>query len=173
MNINIKPKRLYKIIKDTGKPNKDQIIRCVEMMAWEAEELCSVWGELINISKSEKAEIEDSKEIKSNLFSEETPLYGRLINFYRNISNELGGKTSYDWIEEIYNRVAKVLLHKSDVSESLEEFNEAKLSLSPLFLSSDNNGAEIKNLESSLLALQNEVQALKSLPESLKLVQPN
>ena len=172
MNINIKPKRLYKIIKDSGKPNKEQIIRCVEMMAWEAEELCSVWEELISISKSEKAKIEESREIKSNLFSEETPLYGRLINFYRNISNELGGKKSHDWIEEIYNGVAKVLLHQSDVRKSLEEFNKAKPSQSPLFLSSDNNGAEIKNLGSSLLALQNEVQALKSLPELFKLVQP-
>ena len=173
MNINIEPEKLYKIIRDSGKSNKEAIIRCVEMMAWEAAELCAAWEELIKISTNEKAETKDFKEIKSKLFSEGAPLYGRLINFYRNISNELGGKKSHDWIEEIYNGVAKVLLHQSDVRKSLEEFNKAKPSQSPLFLSSDNNGAEIKNLGSSLLALQNEVQALKSLPELFKLVQLN
>jgi hypothetical protein len=172
MNVNIEPKKIYKIIRDSGKPRKEDIIRCVEMMAWEAEELCATWEKIIKVSlkKGKITQKEKEKLLSSNLFSENTPLYGRLLHFYRNISTELGSKKSYDWIEKIYNRVAKVILYKSDISKSLDNFNKTKLSQFPLYLSSENNGREIQDLESSLQVLQNEVSTLKSLPETLKLV---
>jgi hypothetical protein len=172
MDINIEPKKIYKIIRDSGKPRKDEIIRCVEMMAWEAEELCNTWEKLIKLSikKGKITKKDKEKLLKSNLFGENAPLYGRLLHFYRNISTALGNKKSYDWIEIIYNRVAKVILYQSDINKSLDEFNKTKLSEFPLYLSSKNNGSEIKDFKSSLRVLQNEVSILKSLPEILKLV---
>ena len=175
MDLNIEPKKIYKIIRDSGKPRKDEIIRCIEMMAWEAEELSSTWEELIKLSdrkrkitKSEKMELP-----KSNLFSENTPLYGRLIHFYRNISTELESEKSSDWIEKIYNQIANVIIHKSDINKSLEEFKKTRLSQFPLYLSSQNNGMEINDPASSLKVLQNEVTTLKSLPEILKKIGVN
>jgi hypothetical protein len=170
--LNIKPEKIYKIIRDTGKPKKEEIIRCVEMMALEAEELCKTWENLIKLSRSkgeitkrEKAELQ-----RSNLFGDDNPFYGRLLHFYRNISMALGNNKGVDWIEKIYNNVAKVVLRGHDADKSLDEFNNNIFSLSPLYLSSKNVGKEIKDLESSLQVLQNEVATLKSLPETLRLV---
>jgi len=175
MDLNIEPKKIYKIIKDSGKPKKDEIIRCTEMMAWEAEELSATWEELIKLyDRKRKITNNEMVELpKSNLFSENTPLYGRLLHFYRNISTELGSEKSSDWIEKIYNQIAKVILYKSDINKSLEEFKNTRLSQYPLYLSSQNNGSEIKDLTSSLRVLQNEVKTLKSLPEILKNVRIN
>jgi hypothetical protein len=175
MDLNIEPIKIYKIIRNSGKPRKDEIIRCIEMMAWEAEELSVTWEELIKLSdrkrkitKNEKGELP-----KSNLFSENTPLYGRLLHFYRNISTELGSEKSSDWIEKIYNQIANVILYNSDINKSIEEFKKTRLSRFPLYLSSQNNGSEIKDLASSLKVLQNEVAILESLPEILKKVRVN
>jgi hypothetical protein len=55
-------------------------------------------------------------------------------------------------------------LHQKDIKQSLDGFNKIKLSLNPLYLSTENNGRRIKDLDSSLLTLQNEVATLKSLP---------
>lgn len=175
MDINIELKKIYNIIRDSGKPRKDEIIRCVEMMAWEAEELCTAWGELNKLSLKRRKITKKDKEklLRSNLFSENAPLYGRLLHFYRNISKELGNKKSHDWIEIIYNQVANVILYQSDIKKSLDEFSKTKLSKFPLYLSSKNNGSEIKDFKSSLRILQNEVDILKSLPEKLKLVKIN
>ena len=172
MDINIEPKKIYKIIRDSGKPKKDDIIRCIEMMAWEAEELSTAWEELIKLSlrKGKITKKDKEKLLKSNLFSENAPLYGRLLHFYRNISTALENEKSYEWIENIYNRVAKVILYQSDINESLDKFKKTKLSESPLYLSSKNNSREIKDLGSSLQVLQNEVAALKSLPDMLILI---
>ena len=172
MDINIEPKKIYKIIIDTGKPRKDEIIRCVEMMAWEAEELCTAWKELnkLSLKKGKVTKKDKVKLFKSNLFSENAPLYGRLLHFYRNISKSHKNKKSYDWIEIIYNQVAQVILYQYDINKSLDEFSKTKFSKFPLYLSSKNNGSEIKDYKSSLKVLQNEVDILKSLPENLKLV---
>ena len=134
MDINIEPKKIYKIIRDSGKPRKDEIIRCIEMMAWEADELCIAWKELnkLSLKKSKITKKDKEKLLKSNLFSENAPLYGRLLHFYRSISKTLGNKKSYDWIEIIYNQIAKVILYQSDINKSLDEFTKTKLSKFPL-----------------------------------------
>ena len=172
MDINIEPQKIYKIIRDSGKPRKDEIIRCVETMAWEAEELSTTWEEIIRLSRKKGKITKKDKEklLKSNLFSDNAPLYGRLIHFYRSISKALNNKKSYEWIEKIYDQVANVILYQSDVNKSLDEFNKTKLSEFSLYLNPKNSGKGIKDLDSSLKLLQNEVVALKSLPEKLKLV---
>ena len=172
MDINIDPKKIYKIIRDSGKPRKDEVIRCVEMMAWEAEELCNTWEKLNKVSLEKRKITKKDKEklLKSNLFAENAPLYGRLLHFYRSISKAIRNKKSSDWIEIIYDQVANVILYQRDINKSLDEFNKTKLSKFPLYLNSKNNGSEIKDFKSSLSVLKNEVSILKSLPEMLKLV---
>lgn len=172
MDINIDPKKIYEIIRDSGKPRKDEILRCVEMMAWEAEELSTTWQEIIKLYRKKGKITKQDKEklLKSNLFSDNSPLYGRLIHFYRSISKVHRNKKSYDWIEKIYDRVANVILYQSDINKSLNDFNKIKLSESPLYLNTKNNSKEINDLDNSLRVLQNEVAALKSLPEKLNLV---
>ncbi|MHA1989008.1 MAG: hypothetical protein ACW98D_20500 [Promethearchaeota archaeon] len=171
MGINIDLVKIYEIIRDSGKPKKEDVIRCLSMIAWEAEELCSTWEKIIKLSvkKGKITKKEKDTLLKNNLFSHSAPLYGRIINFYRNMSVALGDKLDFGWIEKIYHLIGQVILHHKDIKESLEKFNKIKWSQSPLYLSTENNGKVIKDVASSLQILQNEVATLKSLPEKMNL----
>ena len=79
-------------------------------------------------------------------------------------------KPNFDWIEKIYNHVAQIILYQKNIKETLDEFAKLKWSSSFLYLSSENNGKVVKDLASSLQILQNEVTALKCLPEMMKRV---
>lgn len=166
MGVSIDISKIYAIIRDTGKPQKADVIRCLNMIALEAEELCNTWGKIITLAtkKGNSTKNEKDQLINTKLFGDSTPFYGRIINFYRNISLALENKLEFDWIETIYNHVTNVILHQKDIKQSLDGFNKIKLSLNPLYLSTENNGRRIKDLDSSLLTLQNEVATLKSLP---------
>ena len=170
MGINIDLAKIYKIIRDSGKTGTDEVIRCLEMIAWESEELCTIWEKIITLSvkKDKIKKSEKNKLLNTNLFSDSSPLYGRLINFYRNISAALVGKPDFDWVEKIYNHVAQIILYQKDIKEILDDFNKIKWSPSPLYLSSENNSKVIKDLATSLQTLQNEVVTLKTLPELMK-----
>ena len=50
MGINIDLAKIYKIIRDSGKTGTDDVIRCLEMIAWESEELCTTWEKIIKLS---------------------------------------------------------------------------------------------------------------------------
>ncbi len=168
MELNIKPEKIYKIIRESGKPRKDEVLRCVEMMSWEAEELSAAWKEIIRLSNKKGKISEKEKNLKTKLFSDNAPLYGRLLHFYKNMAKAKSNKQSLYWLENIYNRVAEVILHKSDIKKSVEDLSKIKTIQSPLYLNAENNGMEIDDLNTSLQILQKETAALKALPELFK-----
>ncbi len=166
MSTNIDPLKIYKIIRDSGKNEKGDVIRCLESVAGEAEELYVTWEKIIELSnKKSKISKNDLKNVyKTKLFGESTPLYGRIINFYRNINESFENKLDFSWIENIYENVAQVILYKKEIKETLSKFNKIKWSQTPIYLSINNTDKIIKDLNSSLQVLQNEVKILKSLP---------
>ena len=169
MAISIDPSNVYKIFRDKGHREKEEIIWFLDEMAEEAEILYSIWEKLCRIA-SKNGEMTDAEydELKYNrLFNCNGNVYGRLKYFYENMSQSIGGKLEAEWLEKIFDHLAKVIRSRDHIKVVMDEFTDKKLS--KFYINNENESIDITDLATSLKVLQREVAAIKTLPKIMKL----
>ncbi|MBU1101941.1 MAG: hypothetical protein KKA84_16210 [Bacteroidetes bacterium] len=169
MGISIDPTKIYNAFKDSRRSEKDDIIKFLEDVGREAEELCDIWEKLVKlaIKKGELTDQEVQELLFDRIFKHNGRPYGRLEYFYNNMSKAIGGKISDHWMENIYDHLALLLKNRNYIREQFDKFTNIKLF--PFYLNNENDDTKIEDLVSYFEALRNEVNALKSLPAIMRL----
>jgi len=161
MGISIDPVAVLKELASRYERKEEAMLDYLDEIAAEAESLARVWEAVTQeLATGGGADISDPW-IRSELrkySAPNSPHYERLMRFYKNISEVVGGRIGQEQHDSLAMYVGSLLYHRELTLESYRAAVERMSS--PVFFESENSGVDIRDLAQSVAVLHKEAAAL-------------
>lgn len=162
---------LWKIFRERGKTEKDQIVEWLESVTKEAKDLASIWAQLVRdaedgVRLGSRAHLETWEVMYRYAPHANEPHRSELGYFYGAASSVLGGRIHEGLHAQIVHRLAQVLVSRDCTQQTyIALFSKIRAAT---FIDSENKPADLHDLKTTFIALQKEVAALDALVKTFK-----
>lgn len=174
MELSLNAENILRFFKERRNQEKREVVEYLEEVAYMAKQLAMIWEDLCKQSLKSAlnpfAEIQYQKSVEKLYrtmgFSTNATPYYTLINFYHMLSHAVGGKIEGEWMEQLLERMALIILQRNHVRDNYEKTMSGFHRM--VFLDSQNTDEDVKQFTRSVDALRREAAALDVLVKTIK-----